>query len=155
MVDADTGSYTYLLAGTFGAFGYAHHPFFVGVYADGAVIGLHTGGKGCSACRRVGDRVGCRESGGHTCHGEGSETEGLGADASLLFAQIHFGSVHLVQAHAVANEIEYILCLLCFCHQGHQQEEHQIRQSFHNYDIMVNNTSKGRYFRPTFTPLFR
>ena len=80
-------------------------------YAQGAVLCLVAAGKGSAACGRVGHAV-CGALCVDESHiGEAGEAEFLDADAAFQGTEVSLGSIDLVDAHAVANEVEHILGL--------------------------------------------
>ena len=58
VVYADAGGDAYFASGAFGLFGHAGQGLFVGVDADGSVVGFRACGQGCASGGGVGDGVG-------------------------------------------------------------------------------------------------
>ena len=80
-------------------------------YAQGAVLCLVAAGKGCAACCRVGHAVRGTLCVDEADVGEAGEAEFLDADAAFQGAEVGLGGIDLVDAHAVADEVEHVLGL--------------------------------------------
>ena len=112
MVHTDTGSYTDFLPSFLSFFGNRLNHILLVVHTDGTIIRLHSGSQCSSGSGRVRNRISGRESSGNTYSRKLSEQQRRHANASFLFSQVHFRTVHLVYSHSITDEIEYILCLL-------------------------------------------
>ena len=123
MVHTDTGSYTNFLSGFLCSLGNSLNHILLVIHTDSTVIRLHSGSQSSSGSRRVRYRVGCRESCGNTHSRELSKQQRCHTNASFLFSQIHFRTVHLVHSHSITDEIKYILCLLGIRHTCQQDKE--------------------------------
>ena len=80
-------------------------------YAQSAVLSLIAGSEGRTSRRTVGHAVGGRLSVDKSAIGKAREAERLYAYPALQCAEIRLGTVHLVDAHSVTDEKEYILGL--------------------------------------------
>ena len=105
----------------------------VGQYADGVVVGLATCGQSRAAGGRIGDAVAVALRVDEGYVGETREGEGLDAATTLDGGQIGLGGVHLVHAHAVADEVKHVLRpLLGEGHGGKGQTEAESEEfAFH------------------------
>ena len=84
----------------------------VSKHAEGTILCLVACSKSCTSCGRVGDAVACALGVYEGGVGERGEAKLVDAYASLHCCEIGLGTVYLVYAHAVANEIENILGLV-------------------------------------------
>ena len=100
-------------------------------HADGSVLGLLAASQRSSAgsrvCHAVGGGVGVHQA--H--HGEAGHQNRLEANLALQGCQIGLSDVDLVDAHAVTNEVEYILHLaLGHCRNGKNGRQQQGKETF-------------------------
>ena len=93
----------------------------VGEKAERAVFRLVARGQGRAGGSGVGHAVGAGIGGDKCGIGKLREADGLDADAAFECGQIGLGAVHLVDTHAVANEVEHILGT-AFGHNGQHAE---------------------------------
>ena len=80
---------------------------------QGPVLGFLAGRQGRTCSGRVGHSVGSRVSGSDGRIGELGKAERGNSNLAFQFREIHFCTLHLVDSHSVADEVEHILGLLC------------------------------------------
>ena len=76
--------------------------------SEAAVVRLAPRGEGGAASGRVGDAVAGTVGSGQSRIGETGKAEFADADAPFSGSEIRLRAVHLVQPHAVADEVEHI-----------------------------------------------
>ena len=134
--DADCGPMLLCLLGNGGDWGLK-----VLQNANGVVLGLYARSKSRASSSGVGDTVGSTLRGDKAHVREAGEEQGRRADAPFASSKIGFGTIHLVDAHTIANEIENVLrtgilfrCLLCVgCPAEAQGQRDEKDYSFHYY----------------------
>ena len=101
-------------------------------HAERAVLRLAAGGEGGAGGGRVSDAVGGRVGGDEGCVREGSKAKRLNADATFQGGEIGLGEVHLIHAHAVADEVEHIFRLSpCPKGEGAKAKNENGENAFH------------------------
>ena len=111
-------------------------------HAQHTVLRFLTRGQGCAARGTIGYAVCGRIGGYETGVRETGEAQRTHPDATLKCRIEGFGAVHLVHAHAVANEIKHILGTLLSKSRSYQQKSSQRKQKqfFSHIYIVFGNS---------------
>ena len=125
VIDRNARSHTHLDTTIVGPFGNACHRSPTTVHAYGSIIGLVTGSQCRSASCRVGDIATARVGGGKAGIGKLGKAQRSDTQLALARTKVVLRSNHLIQPHAITDEIEHILGCLAYPYgaKAHQRNK--------------------------------